>query len=94
MSGRYPSDGELASIRTWEFKDTQTYIDFAKYVVSIWEYADIGYAKIYGRSLSLHTGGWSGNEDIYSALQETMFWTVCWKESKRGGHYKFRIPKL
>ena len=47
--------------------------------------------------LHLHTGGWSGNEDTISVLQNTMFWGMYWEESRRGGHYTFtltpRIPE-
>jgi len=42
--------------------------------------------------LALHTGGWSGNEDIIGELQGTWFWLMYWTESHRGGHYYFEIP--
>ena len=44
------------------------------------------------RTLHLSTGGWSGNEEIVTALRTTMWWSLCWEEHKRGGHYRFSIP--
>ncbi|MBI5327010.1 MAG: hypothetical protein HZB80_01780 [Deltaproteobacteria bacterium] len=36
------------------------------------------------------TSGWSGCEDIISALRDnTLFWMICWRLSKRGGYYEF-----
>lgn len=41
------------------------------------------------------TGGWSGNEDIIGALQDnTLFWTICWNLSKRGGYYEFKCRPI
>ena len=44
-------------------------------------------------TLELHTGGWSGNEDIIDKLSDTLFWMICWESTRRGGHYYFEIPK-
>jgi hypothetical protein len=42
--------------------------------------------------LELHTGGWSGNEDIITALQQNRhFFIFYWTESRVGGHYTFKI---
>lgn len=39
-----------------------------------------------------HTGGWSGNEDIISALRRNiLFWPLFWEKSTKGGHYYFKI---
>ena len=66
-----------------------------------WEFADVGYfrktkgtgknKKIY---LQLHTGGWSGNEDIISALQQNITFWHWWKMTKVGGHYYFEIEPI
>jgi hypothetical protein len=40
-------------------------------------------------TLELHTGGWSGNEDIIEALAGSMFWFLFWQKSERGGHFYF-----
>lgn len=49
--------------------------------------------KVNGRNLELHTGGWSGNEEIISILANSLFWIMCWEMTKRGGHYYFELPK-
>ena len=43
----------------------------------------------------LHTGGWSGNEEIIQAMKNSKYflWGVFWVQSKRGGHYWFEINK-
>jgi len=41
-------------------------------------------------SLEIHTGGWSGHEEIIDELQCTMFWFFYWQKSERGGHYYFK----
>ena len=44
--------------------------------------------------LELHTGGWSGNEDIIYALKENyVFWGLCWYKSMCGGHYWFDLRR-
>ena len=40
-------------------------------------------------TLELHTGGWSGNEDIIETLKQTVFWDIYWLKSVRGGHHYF-----
>lgn len=42
------------------------------------------------QELRISTGGWSGNEEVIHHLKGTFFWFMCWYESRRGGHYKFR----
>lgn len=44
--------------------------------------------------VTMHTVGWSGNEDLITALQNSrsLFWVFFWMESKRGGHYTFHVP--
>lgn len=40
----------------------------------------------------LATGGWSGNEEMISALQHSFFWFSYWEMSKRGGAFTFHVP--
>ena len=93
----YPTESELKKIRNWE----GDLLDLAHYVISLWSYPDR--AKLYkgkdffGKSIKklyLSTGGWSGNEGIMGALQRNfMFWSLCWVQSKRGGHYWFEFRR-
>jgi hypothetical protein len=83
----YPSENQLQKIEKWE----GSLRSLAEYVCSIWNWKD--YATLRGRTLMLHTGGWSGNEDIVGALRKNLFfWGCCWRKSERGGHYKFVLP--
>jgi hypothetical protein len=62
----------------------------------IWKYADCGYFKYdkTTRELELHTAGWSGNEEIISALEQNkFFYPLYWQKSERGGHYYFYITE-
>ena len=86
----YPTKETLEAIKSWPGEDTRNLIEF---IYSAWHWPD--YAENEGAVLKLHTGGWSGNEDIVSALKEnTVFWLLYWYSSKRGGHYEFRFRTL
>lgn len=92
----YPTDAELEEIKRWNFKE-QPLKHFLNCIERVWKYADIGFFKLSGKKvlkLELHTGGWSGNEDTISAIQDNFtFWVMCWQATKRGGHYYFRIER-
>lgn len=77
--------------------------DLLAEIKDLWAYADSGYwtstsyrdsfGDRLGTEYRLSTAGWSGNEDIIMALERnTMFWTLYWQSSRRGGHYSFRVP--
>jgi hypothetical protein len=86
----YPEEADLKRIREWPLGDL---FGLAEFVGSIWHWPDWGY-KITGKRvkrMQLHTGGWSGNESIIEALEQTTFWMVCWTRTDRGGHYYFVI---
>jgi hypothetical protein len=88
MTNRYPSELELTFIKEFDIikKPITELLDF---VYSIWEYDDWGFKKT-PHAFELHTGGWSGNEDIISALKQNfLFWSLYWEHSSRGGHYYF-----
>lgn len=63
-----------------------------EFLHEIWWQPDWGIRRD-GRNLELHTGGWSGNEEIISILANSLFWIMCWEMTKRGGHYYFELPK-
>jgi len=95
MENDYPTEAELRRIREWRV-DKKSMFDFLGYIKSLWWCAERGFVckgkKVL--KLELHTGGWSGNEDIIHALKENKshFWFFYWQKSVRGGHYYFRIP--
>jgi len=86
----YPTEADLLAIESWKFNRAKSYRNLAQFVCAIWHWPER--ARLYGSWLQLHTGGWSGNEEIVSALKTTMFWMLCWQKSERGGHYYFRLP--
>jgi hypothetical protein len=88
--GQYPSDQELETIATWDHTD---FHGLMQYIEPIWEFADVGYFEFHKdtNSYSLHTGGWSGNEDIIGAMNDNLtWWLMYWESSIRGGHFIFR----
>lgn len=94
----YPEQQELDKIRAWDYKDVFAMLD---YIAERWNYGDWlfkrewKYDDLYKRHelhLELHTGGWSGNEDIINAILENLWFKILWyAEWSRGGHYKFII---
>lgn len=87
--GEYPTGDDIYKIIEWPDKDVMGLIEF---IQSIWHWPDM--ARLDWNKFELHTGGWSGNEDIVDALMGTMFWMLCWESSRRGGHFYFEIPKF
>lgn len=83
----YPTDDALTTIEAWDIitQGTEPLLDLVK---SIWWMPDWGFLRNEDR-LELHTGGWSGNENIIRSLEKTFFWTFFWESSRRGGHYYF-----
>lgn len=90
----YPTEEELKTIRKWTI--LKPVLDLIEYIREIWWQPEWGF-KLKGKkviTLELHTGGWSGNEDIVNALSQSMFWHLYWEKSCRGGHHYFTIKKL
>ena len=85
----YPTEITLKRCR--ELTGTETAEDILSSLELIWHWPH--HVRLSGNVLELHTGGWSGNEDVIEALSESMFWLVCWMESKRGGHHRFDLSK-
>lgn len=86
--GNYPSEVDLKYIKEFDLlkRPVKELLD---HVEQIWEYGDWGFKRTY-HNLQLHTGGWSGNEDIIEALQHNfLFWGMYWQKELRGGHYYF-----
>lgn len=94
----YHTEKELKEIQNWDVKDAHNLIERLR---DMWEYKNYfienwGLDHIHKERpvlmLELHTGGWSGNEDIIEALQKhKLFWMMWWWKTERGGHYYFEI---
>lgn len=93
-SDRYPSMPALERIKSWPFDMEQAKALMA-FVEELWTYKDCFICDPYHRTYTVRTAGWSGNEDLISALrQNTIFWTLCWVSSHRGGKHVFQIPEF
>jgi hypothetical protein len=91
MDKPYPSDHALKAIKNWDFQDIGALMEFIR---EHWAFADVSW-KQKGKKFSISTVGWSGNESLIGAMHaNVMFWSLCWLESKRGGHYKFEVPSM
>ena len=86
----YPTKDELKTVKNWVIERSTDFQELFDYVESIWHWRD--YATRDYLKAELHTGGWSGNEEIVDTLKETWFWGICWVKSTRGGHYYFELP--
>lgn len=97
-SDQYPLPEELDKIRNWPH--TQGFCQLFAFVKPLWAYAESGAFNEFtnkGGELSyhLHTFGWSGNEELISAMKENLvFWGYCWFSSERGGHYVFKFKEI
>ena len=88
----YPTDEQLVRIRQYaDFKDMHGWFDLIQEAGNYWP--DDEYWTRKGNTYHISTGGWSGNEDIISAMSDNfVMWTQTWQEHRRGGHYVFVVP--
>lgn len=86
----YPTTKELAAIKSYDIlQGIEGLLDLVEP-----HFAEYGNYEHNKGTFILATGGWSGCEEVIGALLDNVvFWTTCWEQSKRGGWYKFRIPK-
>ena len=84
----YPTDDELDAIESWPLGDPRGLVDF---IESIWSH---NYGKMIrtSRRIKLITGGWSGNEDVISALHKNIWGIEYWVRSVRGGYHEYEMP--
>ena len=85
---KYIHSESLEKISLWR----GDWVELLVFIKHLWTYDH--YFKVTEDNVYfLSTGGWSGNEQIIEALRRNiLFWSLCWMESRRGGHYKFKIP--
>lgn len=87
----YPTDAELDAILNYK-GDVDGMIEIIR---RTWRLGN-DYVRIRGKTIlkvELHTFGWSGNEAVIATLKDTMFWTIGWERTCRGGHYYFRFNR-
>ena len=93
MSDHYPSEPVLDFFKGTSIKKYG--LDkFIGVIEGEWWAADWGFKKTKrGRKLylQLHTGGWSGNEDIINSLERNKWFWIHLNKEMVGGHYWFRF---
>lgn len=99
----YPTSEALDYIKNWsvmiglyddmlkngQFFGKEKYDDLIAFVYEIWWGNDL--IRYEDGLLQLHTGGWSGNEEIISELKHTDMWMHKFRCNQSGGHYYFKI---
>jgi len=93
----YPTEELLEFISKYEPSDDFPLIKFIEVLESAWWMPDWGFKlhkKYKGKTkLELHTGGWSGNEEIMSAIESNLILGLYLRHTmwKRGGHYYYEF---
>lgn len=89
----YPPQAILDQIATWENYSLEGIEELFELIRDWWWMPTWGFKKIDSGHYELHTGGWSGNEEIIRALEKNeMLWEILLSEYRRGGHYKLEAP--
>ena len=72
IKANYPTDEQLDRIKNWDFNDVEGCL---RYIKDLW---NIHYGRCgEGNGFFVFTtGGWSGNEALLSALEESLVWSV------------------
>lgn len=94
----YPTDEWIEFIFDFKPDDSFTIMDFVACLKDGWWMPQSGYRFNRGvkNILELHTGGWSGNEEIMSAILSN-YWLSSFKmiyiKWEIGGHHYFEIKE-
>lgn len=85
MEDGYPTDDELKTLTEWSADD---FYGPLEYMRDRWRWED--YIDNTDDTYHVHTGGWSGHEEMIRALEKNfMWWSMYWYSTTRGGHYVF-----
>jgi len=95
----YPTEDWIEYIKNYKPDESLPLIRFVDSVlIDGWWMSDWGFKlhkKYKGkRKLELHTGGWSGNEEVIEAIISNIYLTNCYMRYvmwRTGGHYYFEI---
>lgn len=89
----YPTEEQLQKIREWD--DYRDLIGLIDYIEDI--YPTYGFIKRTGKRVQrvvFVTGGWSGCEDIISAMDRSVGLMMAWESSHRGGKHIYKVRNL
>jgi len=83
------NESELDQIMRWPIDDYGALITFIEPYFN--QHGRLRYSE--DGLVNIATGGWSGVEEVVSALRANhIFWATCWVSSHRGGLFVFRLP--
>lgn len=86
----YPSDYALDVVSNFHGTPRQ----LVELITYLWRWKDMVQVRAHWHGeidVVLVTGGWSGNESIISALDNTMFSFRWWEMTKRGGLHMYKV---
>lgn len=88
---RYPTEETLEEIKNWPYERGRK--ELMEFVRPIFE---AGFGRFEcnakGTKWKVACVGWSGNECAIMAMEDNfIFWSMCWKLSRRGGYYEFEL---
>jgi hypothetical protein len=96
--GQYPTEDYLRWLAQYKPSKEFTFQQFIEHLRTVWWMPDWGFGlkRKYGdyQGLELHTGGWSGNEEIIGALMQNSYLYYHWMNVqmwRAGGHYYFKL---
>lgn len=87
----YPTDEAIDYLKAFQGTGTEMVV-YIRSLMNNGSSVMEDFVDDYGRDrqrLILVTGGWSGCEQVISALQETIFYAAGWESSFRGGKHTF-----
>ena len=91
----YPTDEDLQQLEAYE----GTPCGFVQAAAALWDYPDAvrveDHVDRLGRQVkrvSMVTLGWSGNEAVASTITGTLFHTLWWESTHRGGLTVYQVP--
>jgi hypothetical protein len=95
MNG-YPDETILKQIENWDGKDSKEMI---RWIYEAWNHDYGSITKKYINPAqtiyTLITGGWSGNEEVMSAITKNLLFDgLFWKRSERGGLHVYEVYEV
>ena len=92
-SDGYPTTETLNAITKWEYDED--FKELIRYVQKAWKWGENYFIVTENDDkleVEVHTGGWSGNEELIMALKDnTLFYFMCWQDSEGTGRYGFLV---
>jgi len=95
-SDGYPTNEYIRFILNYEPDKEMPILRFIEILCTGWQYGATPPRRVYKgiRRFELHTGGWSGNEEIIEVMMKNTWltqWPMRYVRWEVGGHYYFEI---